>query len=429
MDNARIDFYKLTSLIYKDIDYPDLPIPVYAAFYVIMSQYFKKAKIVWGSERRNLRMCSFWISPSRTGKGQLTKLLKMVAEQLDISVIEETDITDAGLLGTIDEKAIDYNYKNKLKEDNPNYKNPVIYGDLFNYDIIIFKECKKLLIPTQHTQMFLSILQEALDEPGVVRKKLGNQYPIEGIVTSSIYATTYYMPEIEKTLVEQGFFMRVPIYCKTLSREQTEHLREDIIKMLSQKNSFCLEKEVKKFTDEIKKIENGEIEIYFTEEAIRMLIVFNQHFFQKIDVVVGSKLEILKSMSQMALDIIIKVASIHCCLEEKQKDKKLYINPLHMKPAIQFADACINTIIDKIEISDEIKETNKTKKVLMYYKEATKDIPEKMISKEKFAQFLSERISTSRITNLKLINKLVTENYFKKQKGEGNTQFLVLNER
>ncbi|MBU1235056.1 MAG: hypothetical protein KKC77_19385 [Proteobacteria bacterium] len=414
----RLNFYNLVTKIYKDIDYPEIPIPIYAMFYVVLSQYFNNVNVLFGGEKRKLRLSFFIIAPSRTGKGQLYKITKMVAEKLNLRTAVETTITDAGLIGSIDEKAVDYNLKHKLNEGDADYKDPIVKGDLFNFDILFFREVKNLLVARQNTEMLLSILQEALDEPGYVRKKLRSKYPIEGECTASIIATTYYMPEIEKTLLEQGFFMRVPLYCRTFSIEEIRKLRHDIIGLFNKKNLENIDKYVDDFVQEIKKISNVERNITLSVEAINRLEKFNNNFYDLMRKTAGNKLEILKSISQTAIDICVKIGGIHACLDGNKE-----IKDHHIKLAIVFVKACVGTILNKIEITDNIK----TDKYVKIFEKIEKKYGEGKVTKELFKKELCEFYSFGMNKALKVIKSLSTENYIIINRGDKNTQIVTLN--
>jgi len=426
MESLRMQFYRLVTKIYKDVDYPNIPIPIYAMFYVIASQYLKNVKISFGGEKKSLRLSYFWVGGSRTGKGQLMKIAQTSAEKLGLKCAIVTDITDAGLLGSIDEKAIDYNNKNKLKEGDKDYKCPVIYGDLFNYDIIIFRECKKLLIPTNTTEMLLSILQEALDEPGYLRKKLKSQYPIEGESTISLVATTYFMNEIEKTLVDQGFFMRVPLYVRDLSIDEVQELREGVIDMYGKKNVIDkkkIEKDIQSFVDNFKKVKQDDKILTLDDSAIERLKDINKQFFVLMRQTTGHKLNILKSLSQLIIDISVKIGGIHACLDNVD-----VINKNHINPAFIFIKACTDTILNKIElIESTISVKSKTiNNAILNFRLCLKEKNTDRICKEDFCNFLKSK-GLGRNKALNIINKLISDNYIKVDKGEKNTKNLIIN--
>lgn len=419
--DLRVRFYKIATGIYKDIDYPDPPIPIYMMFYVLMSQYLKNIKIMFSGEKRSLRLSFFFISPSRTGKGQLLKVVEMIAEKLNLKCITDTIITDAGMIGQIDEKAIEFNYKHKLDEEDPEYKNPVVYGDIFNYDIILFKECKVLLERGKHTPLLLSILQEALDEPGYVRKKLGSKYSIEGSTSISLIGTTYYMKEIENTLMEQGFFMRVPLYCKVLSIEQTKQLRDEVINCYGL-TKFNMEKEIDELIIDIKKIDNKEKCLRVDLQALPLLKNLNNTYYNMMKEVTGIKLEILKSISQTVIDLAVKIGGIHACIEGSN-----LIKTEHIRLGIETIKGCADSIMKRIEIKEDKDKINEIKLIITAYKQY-KIENNKNPNKEEFIEYYKARHVVGRNKILSIINRMKEENYFKVEKGDKNVQYLVLNE-
>jgi len=423
MKSLRSQFYDLTTKIYKDIDYPNIPIPIYSIFYVIMSQYFKNTKIWFGNEQRSLRLSSFLVMPSRSGKGQLYKIAYKTAEALDIRTVTITDITDAGIIGSIDENAEKYNIKNGFIPGNEKYINPVIYGDLFNYDILFFREAKNLLIKTKYTEKLLSYLQEALDDPGYIRKKLKSIYPIEGVITASIIATTYYMPEIEKTLIDQGFFMRVPLNVRELSIDETRDLRTGVINLFSKTEKVNIDPDIEAFVKETKKIKDRERILTLDESTIKTLHKINENLYLLMKQTTGSKLHILKSLTQTIIDLSIQVGGIHACIEQES-----VIKEKHIVPASIFIRSCLKTVLDKLELTDTGSLRDKNSALMIrLFRTLQERTGRTEFYKEEFVNHIKDTLKVSRNRAKKLINNMIEDNYYSIEKGERNSKIIKLN--
>ena len=428
MKSLRQEFYELATMIFCDIDYPNISIPIFSTFYVILGQWLKDVKIVFGSEVKSLRISVFWVQNSRTGKGQLIKILERIAKLLGLKTTRETYVNEAGIIGTINEHAIQHNYKGSkvLKEGDEGWENPITYGDLKDYDIVVFSEAKGLLLESNFKDNLLSELQEALDTPGIIRKKLRNQVPVEYECKASIFATTYYLSEVSKLLITQGYFQRNLFYMKEFTPEENDSLREKIIEMYRSRKTNIEEfdKKCSEFANKIKKISRNERFLVCSSKAVDFLQEIRKKFDLEIRKASGDELKILMSFSQTVIDISVIIAGIHCCLRNGEE-----INESEISLGYTFSKSCLDTIINKLIVKEsKFEDINKDIKVILNVcKILIKD--DKKVSKEMLVEEChSKGIKIGRNKILRLINKMIIENYFKQEKGEKNIQYLKIND-
>lgn len=424
--SLREHFYSAATMRYIDLDAESIPVDIFASFYVVLSQYLKKGvKVAFGGKFKDIRYHFFTIRDSRTGKGELYAVTRDLAEALGLKVCKRTRLSDAGIFGTIDEKAIEYNYKHKLTPDNPEYKDPVVIGDLGNYDIIFFVECGQFLNPQPFVKEVLGILQEALDDGGHVSGKLRNTYEIDYNSTASTWCSTYYMDEIETKLIKQGYFQRNPPYIREISLMENHELRHSIID-LYKTNPKKIEEynyKIQLLAQRIKAINNNRA-MYMSTEAKNQL----HHIYNSISIDIskasGTELRVLKSFSQTAIDMCAKIGAIHACMRDNYTTS---IDLVDLTPANAFVRSMFNTIINKIEISD--KQTDIEKRVgyaINLFREEIKHNPK--LSKEDFTKVLQDTLKLGRHKARGLIDRMIIGNYLVYIKGDKNEKVLLLPE-
>ena len=289
-------------------------------FYLILSQYFKKVKIKFGGELKDLRTHLFLILGSRMGKGQLIKVVEEVGQNIGLTIKRLSYLEQSALIGSIDYNIIEANTKARLTESSSKWRDPVIYGLLKDTDIIIVPEAKKLIKGRNEkdTEFILSTFQEAQDYPGIINKSMKySDFPISYESTTSIFCTTYYIEEVSKLLLSQGFFQRTPTYREEYSLDKVKHLRHKIIQLYRKDaTTIDFKKIAKHYSNIVSKINNQERIIAFSDDAINRLEEFNNSFFNKINGITGSRLELLKSFSQTIIEMIVKISGINCCMRE-----------------------------------------------------------------------------------------------------------------
>jgi len=203
-------------------------------FHSMMGAYLKRYSVAKTAGYTDMRVPLIWIQNSGSGKSQMNKFTIDVCNRIGVKATEVTYFSEAGLIGTYDRKSHEFNTTNNLtKIDNPQnekgkvYKDPVVKGDLFYYDLVFIDEGKILFQKNSHAENILSILQPALDYPGRVRKKLAGLEPVEYDCDSTLVISTVPFKELNPELMLQGFFPRCLFYQKHIGiNERLKNIKE-----------------------------------------------------------------------------------------------------------------------------------------------------------------------------------------------------------
>lgn len=394
-------------------------------FHSLLGAYFSNAKIQIGVSGKDLRISVFWIQQSRTGKGEANKAFQKICEALNIKIATVTEITTAGLIGSIDNEAIAYNKRYNLSPDYPErtkmksngnelevykYQDPVIKGDLADYDILVFDEAKTLLQQSQYTENLLSNLQPALDYPGYVRKKLRHDVPIEYNCSPTIIATTYYFGEISKVLAEQGFFQRVVVYIRDMSINDIKNMRELQGDLMRNKNSKKLfEQKLKIFVKKLKKLDNNKLLfIQMSPEATTKLMSLGDKFISDIEKnLSGSNLYVALSFTNTLQEMALKIAAQYAILSGKNS-----ISPLHIRQGFAVIKTYIDTIINKLEIKESVVD-NEVRMMLNSFRKLAREKEE--VHKTEFRDFLAKNHRWGKNKTNKKVEKLIYLNYLRQR--------------
>ncbi|MFW5891324.1 MAG: hypothetical protein ACOCUI_03815, partial [bacterium] len=178
-------------------------------FHSVLGAYFKRKIIRWGVTNKDVRVHPLWLQDSRTGKDQALKVAKDIAENLNLRVVMLTDITDpSALIGSYSPEIHQLNEKNGVSREEPirekrdgstvEFQDPIIYGDLYYNDIIMFSESKLLFQMNQNSQKLLTNLQPALDYPGFVYKKMKYEEPITFYCDTTLMMVSIPFKEMKK---------------------------------------------------------------------------------------------------------------------------------------------------------------------------------------------------------------------------------------
>ncbi|MDP3013658.1 MAG: hypothetical protein Q8M92_05405 [Candidatus Subteraquimicrobiales bacterium] len=181
----------------------------------------------------DMRIHELIVQGSRTGKGVSMNCLDDLAGYLGLTMAQELQFTDAGIVGKIDNNAIKTNKKGGFLPGDPEYVNPMVIGDLGLYDIVAFTEAKQMIKTGTHTEDKLEILQTIMDvpQPGKpnVRKKLSDEMAVEYTSNATIIGTTYFLQEFEEILLKQGLFQRLYTVVRDVSWMERERINDAMI--------------------------------------------------------------------------------------------------------------------------------------------------------------------------------------------------------
>lgn len=397
-------------------------------FYAFMGLYFRDTTIDIGYTKKDLRVNVMWIQPTRTGKSQLNKIFKKICSEFDIKVVTLTEYTTAGLIGSIDTDAIKHNKKYQLSENLPSrmvgkvlqeYQDPVVKGDLANYDILIFDEAKLLLLPSHHTQNLLSVLQPVLDYPGYVRKKLSSEVAIEYECNPTMIATTYPFERMSGVLMEQGFFQRLALFSKNFTTEEIFSRLKQARKTLSGQPTEKLYNEmITIFKNKMKNLKKYK-EVTLSNGSIKRMDEFEEILKEKIiSTLKGKHKTAAATFGATMMDYTLKIAALQALMEGRNKILDRDVNLAYSRTTRFILDTTLYSL-DVTESKDMKKERATILHLHGVLKREKKDV-----KKVDLRNFLADRLNIGNNMAAKKIQNLVEENYFHEVKGKGNTKYV-----
>jgi len=310
------------------------------------------------------RVSAFVVQNSGTSKGEATdalfNLLTHISMTLNLglNLNRTTEITNAGLLGTI--------------EPIHGVSMPIT-GALDKDDLILFPEGRKLFIETPHTAGIRNILNMALDEPGNVSKNLRlGRVSFES--KSTLIATTFPIKEVNKSVVEEGFFPRLFVSYKEFGEKELN----EIDRQMQDLRKIDYDVDVKPLMEQITELVNGLLQhltsnlparndafcLRFKKDDITKMesirIALRQRFFRKQ--YTDSRKQVLESFYSRLRLLLDKIASHHAALEwKKEIDGEDYVYASEV--AMWHCESVLN-ILDKLKSVEEDVEKRRTDAVV-----------------------------------------------------------------
>lgn len=268
--------------------------------------------------RIDLRLSTLLVQESRTGKGVSLNIIADLCQLLEASFVQELQMTDAALVGTIDSKIHQRNRDKGYDFEDPNFVDPLILGDLGLFDVIAFPEAKMMFKTGPHAEDKLEIFQMAMDSPGRVRKKLSLDVPIEYPTGAVFIGTTYYLEEFQEILLNQGIFQRLFILIENVDADERKIRNRELV-------SGPTVEEYNRFDDRlvdlgndlsraIKSFDEGHIVTADEEGKVILQKLSDQLVDQATASFKGKELDLILPYTTGALNIHFKLASIAAIL-------------------------------------------------------------------------------------------------------------------
>jgi hypothetical protein len=322
------------------------------------------------------------IQASRTGKGVSLSLMREFCEAMKwldeedeeetINFVRELQITDAAIVGTIDGKIAERNRAKGIDHpDDPDYREPVIIGDLGLYDVVAFSEAKQMFKAGAHNEDLLELIQSAADQPGWIDKKLAGENRIRYISNATIVGTTYFLDEFKELLLKQGIFQRFLVMVRDLTFEERMALDEMMIdepdaKHVSEKYlenpSEYVSKELAILARDIV-LQVGmfdkDIVLSLDDSGRRKMRSLHKQFKNYLSGFSGIELEILMPFSSAIIELYIKLGAIAAVLNGSKTIGKKELNEVRDEVTIY-----TKSIVDKILASLSAVDQNKIRKTI-----------------------------------------------------------------
>ena len=382
-----------------------------------------------------------------SGKSQLNKFGLDVCNKMGLMATEITQFTTTGLIGTFDRSAHEYNVKNGLSEANrestpatsrstpKTYRSPVIYGDMYNYDILFIDEGKILFEQSQHTEQVLSVLQPALDYPGRVRKKLAAEQAIDYDCNCTLVTTTVEFGSLGVEILLQGFFPRCLFYQRKLSthdyammhRQHHSHYF-DVEEYNTTINNF-----VNALTTTKNPVSREPRRIVADQECLDSVKNMVMKWFRMAqENMYGTELQVLQAfisrLNIFAYKIAGQIAVVNNRMtnEPHEHDRKYVITHDEMGYAIDLVDGMFNRLIDTMHLSATNADRN-SYSLVMAIMGTLNNMKKKEGSKTEIINIIMNRKKSGRIKAQKEYADLISSNLMHEKRGEGNTTIATPN--
>ncbi len=319
--NLELEFVDLfTSYSFTNITYAKL------AFHVIVGQLFKNVKFYLGNRPIDMRVHLFYVSDSGSGKSSAISFIKNVANSLNIpTAVIRGEVSEAGLIGSYvlvrkieDGKAVD---KIELQEG--------VLKSLANGGIIIFDEAGFVLKSEekQYTKNLLGYLQAAMDEPpnNLITKITALGEIVFSPLASFIFLT-YPIPFKIMEVLRGGFFQRLILYFRKVSKVEWENIKNEYLRKLAEENiklDLSTNIQYTNLINELREIkewvENSKPQLKFTKEAKEFLNNFYKKFDERYGKFEGEKGDLFNSFRIRSMVEICKLAGHYAILNRRDK--------------------------------------------------------------------------------------------------------------
>lgn len=307
---------------------------------------------------KDLRIHAMLIQPSRTGKGESLKVLRKACEFSGLRYIDETQFTDAGLVGQVDASIANNNRKKGLTPQDPEYVDPITIGDLGIYDVISFSEGKQMIKLGTYSDDKLEILQGIMDTPGRIRKKLSNEIPIEISSSASLVGTTYFLEDFEKIFLQQGIFQRMLVSVREFNIDDRRELNRMLIFDEPAIKSQDFDNELQRFCIDlggtIDKVPKDTV-LVFDDSGKKAL---GTRVTDWMDLIVrdfrGNELKIIDSYTTALINLYSKLAAVAAILNGSDVITSKEVGDAH--PYIRYyMNSILNEVLMKITGVDDSK--------------------------------------------------------------------------
>ena len=186
-----------------------------ASLHLLIGQLLKYQKIYKKGQIIDLRCNLYAMMDTGSGKSVALDIVDNYANGLGLNVVSIDDMTDASLIGTI-EQTTEYN---KFNDKETSYD--IVPGIMADADIIHFDEAEVLLNPSKNSQNAKLYFQKGMNPIGtpsnIIKKKLAHGDPIELPVEASFYFTSYVPEKFESLIVHTGLLPRMLMVPKELT--------------------------------------------------------------------------------------------------------------------------------------------------------------------------------------------------------------------
>lgn len=307
--------------------------PLYGrgALHVILGRCLINQRITKRGAGSAPRVSMFYLQGPSSGKSSGYSMIYEVLDALDIEIMSPDEITDAALIGTVEQTTDEHG--NQTWEEEP--------GVLAEAEVFHFDEASIILDPKEYQQNMMTYLQKALNpigsEQNKISKNLAHGEEIVVRPNCSLLLTSY-MPEgLEDTVINTGFLQRMLVIPRQLTIETR---KEQTIKDIEALGEDSQDADLRELINELKSIKRHyqEPKEFYWHRAKPVLRKYAQDMY---DLIEGTPLEVrrvLEGFIPRMIEQLSRLSVHYCCIRrdttimpsDVRQSADLVIQTLHM---------------------------------------------------------------------------------------------------
>lgn len=253
----------------------------------------------WDDPTTDYRVHTLLIRPSGSGKAPVYSMAENLAINSDLKFRTQTNMTEAGLLGTVSKTGRDI---------------ITTYGDGYYYDIIGYTEASNLFTPKSHSRTLITSLNTLLDEKREVYRRLayGN---LEYHTNVTLMLTTFPNPLVY-TQLQSGFMQRCFVLYEQIGlevyKEISKYLNEIVWRPQREVN-------LQPLTERLKQIKNKNFNFKTNGKVREAMNKVVDDYAKLVVSFQDVQKEVLKTFMTRQTVLLHKLMCHHASLELREK--------------------------------------------------------------------------------------------------------------
>lgn len=244
----------------------------------------------------DLRVHPFIIQSSGSGKALSYTLAEQLADRIGLDWKTRTQLTEAGLVGTLLKKG-----SNVIP----------IYGDAKDTDILGFTEAHSVLKHSSTSKTMMETLNMILDTKAEIHKRLA--YGTIDYKTRVSLVMSSFPSALVHEQLQKGFLQRCFIYYQYIPTEHYKRICQWLAKYIGVNETEKVGEYLDIIAERLRQIRDRHFEFEFTDKAREMLNTIAEEI---TELVKGYfEIEVLKTFTPRYFNLACKLASHHASLE------------------------------------------------------------------------------------------------------------------
>lgn len=358
----------------------------------------------------DFRVPATFLCGTTAGKDLSGILARMIMKKMGYKVSRSTDFTTASVVGSTDQTSIKYNAIHGLTKNSPstegskgkihNYKDPIIYGTLFDMQYWTITEMEMMLNSGQHRQGILIIFRQMLDNDRWIEKNLAGVHIEYKSPTNCLFAT-YPKDKVIYFLMDSGLFQRMLFLYNDVDEKTEEiedHQIDRINKQLTLENGN-FDNLVNNFNNQFKDINSSEITF---DDSIKEVLKQRRNLLRsQFEMLASVDISILNSVMRRGINIIKNIARCYAVDNNAKIVGKLEINQ-----AFDLFEQCMLSLKNFLA---KMNDTSKLKIVLLEIFGEFKKLPSTNVVNGIMRTYKIKYVQARNKIKTGIIQELITE--------------------